>query len=127
MSFLKDQNYQYRSSMCGWTKIWKQLRLYHYSWSVWTNQKEDKDWSWNARKTKNNYIRRRFCHFESDIGTRPFLTVKLIEPWHVKKTLIQRELEYINKDYHYNFYKNQTEGNLQTKPRFWLLGRMFRR
>jgi hypothetical protein len=107
MSFLKEQNYQYRSSMCGWNKIWKQLRLYHYSWSVWTNQKEDKDWGWQSRKTKNPYIRRKFCRFESDLGTRPFLTVKLIEPWHVKKLLIQRELEYINKDYHYNFYKNQ--------------------
>jgi hypothetical protein len=39
MAFLKEQNCQLRSSMYSWNKIWKQLRLYHYQWSVWSNQK----------------------------------------------------------------------------------------
>lgn len=36
------------------------------------------------------------------------MEVKLLEPWHVKKRTIERKIEYMAKDYHYNFYKNQT-------------------
>lgn len=111
--------------MYSWNKIWKRLRLYQYPWSVWLNQKEDLGWSWETRHKKNPYIRRKFSKFESQTGTRPFLSVQLEEPWHVKKANIQREIEYMNKDYHYNFHRgNSTEEKHQHRNN-WL--KMFRR
>lgn len=36
---LRSNNMDYRRTQRIWTKIWKRLRLYHYSWSVSMNQR----------------------------------------------------------------------------------------
>ena len=96
------------------------MRKYHYPWSNWMNQRETKEeWEWKRREAKNPFIKSKFSKCFASDGSRPILEVKLEEPWHIKMRAIQREAEYIEKDYHYNFYKKQ-KGNKSDKPKNFL-------
>lgn len=62
--------------------------MYHYFWSISMNQRENQDLPY----LKNNQLpyRHKFSKFLDQNGVRPVLEVEHLEPWHVKKVLMQK-------------------------------------
>jgi hypothetical protein len=92
----------YRRIQRIWRKIWKRLRVYHYFWSVGMNQRETMDLPF--RKNYAPPFRHKFSKFLDSNGVRSILEIEPVEPWHVKKVLMEKEFEYRSSNYLYNMH-----------------------
>ena len=87
MSFIAGQEKMLRKTLDCWRKMWKRLRIYNSAYGIYMNQNDtiyNESSKQSQNPLKNFYVKfsRYYC---PNLLSRPLLSCRMIEPWHVSR------------------------------------------